>query len=218
MGGCNRGGGASIAKDMRRVPVAGVIAVGAAALIALAAPTWAQSRGIGGGRPASSSRMQGVPPRNVPGLGFDYTHLAAISQPTGTSRASRHSGGPLITPILSWGLPSYSAPQPIVIVLPPPTVIVVPVPAPAMMPSAEAATPPVSADTAPTPPLRELGQFILVRRDGQIILTGAFSASRDLLTYITSEGIRRAFPLDQLDIETTQQMNEAAGTTLTLPN
>jgi hypothetical protein len=87
-----------------------------------------------------------------------------------------------------------------------------------MMPPAEAATPPVPANPAPAPPIRELGQFILVRRDGQIILTVAFSASKDLLTYITREGTRRAFPFDQLDIETTQQMNEAAGTTLTLPN
>jgi hypothetical protein len=87
-----------------------------------------------------------------------------------------------------------------------------------MTPSAEAVPPPLPADPAPVPPLRELSQFILVRRDGQIILTGAFSASRDLITYITREGIRRALPLAQLDIEATQQMNEAAGTTILLPN
>jgi hypothetical protein len=167
-----------------------------------------------------------APSQNVPGLGFDYVHLAAVSQPTRTSRANLHSGnGQFITPILSWGLPVYpepqpAAPQPVVIVLqqPAPAVVVVPAPAPAMAPSAEAATPFSPASPVAAAPLPELGQFILVRRDGQIILAIAFSTSKDRLTYITRENTRHSFPLAQLDIEATQQMNDAAGATLTLTN
>jgi hypothetical protein len=57
-----------------------------------------------------------------------------------------------------------------------------------------------------------------MRRDGQVILAVAFSVSKDRLTYITKDGNRRFFPYAQLDVDATQQMNEAAGTTVILPN
>jgi hypothetical protein len=60
-------------------------------------------------------------------------------------------------------------------------------------------------------------QLILVRRDGQILQTVAFMASGDRLTYITSNGTRRSFPIAELDKDATRQMNDASGTTVALP-
>jgi len=62
------------------------------------------------------------------------------------------------------------------------------------------------------------GQLILVRRDGQILQAVAFTTSGDRLTYITSNGIRRSFPIVELDKDATRQMNDAGGTTVALPD
>ena len=207
---------------MRRILTAGVAV---AAAIALAAPLWPQHRGSAGRRSPSPSRLQAPAPR-VPGLGFDYAHLAAVTPRTPISPTDP---GPVrdqfITPILSWGWPAYSAPQPvapqpIVIVLQQPSPTVITVQAPGARDDAaytEAAAPSPSVSPAQAP-LRELGPFILLRRDGQIVLAVAFSASSDRLTYINQDGARRSFPLAELDAETTQQMNEAAGRSIVLPN
>jgi hypothetical protein len=148
--------------------------------------------------------------------------LAAIGQASGSSRGGRHfDGGQIITPILNWGLPVYPAPQPVVIVLqqPPPTFVTLPAPETRdEVDRAEAAIRLPPASPAPATSPAELGQFILIRHDGQVILAVAFSVSKDRLTYITKDGNRRFFPYAQLDVDATQQMNEAAGTTVILPN
>jgi len=69
---------------------------------------------------------------------------------------------------------------------------------------------------APEPP-HDAGEFVLVRRDGRLVFAVAFSAEGDRLNYITREGVRRALPLAELDIETTRRMNEERGTTIHLP-
>jgi len=216
-------GGAILPKCMKRILAAGVVA---AAAFVLAAPVWAQSRGAARGRsPSSPSRLQ-APSQNVPGLGFDYAHLAAITPPSRASRANRRlDSGQFITPIFGWGLPAYSAPQPLepqplVIVLqqPPPTIVLVPAPDSRDDAVRAEPAPPIPSVSPTQAPLRELGPFILLRRDGQIVLAVAFSASSDRLTYITQAGARRSFPLAELDVETTLQMNEAAGRPIILPN
>jgi len=82
---------------------------------------------------------------------------------------------------------------------------------PAPAPSQYAASPPAA-------PLPDVGEFILVRRDGQVVLASAFTFSGDRLTYITREGLRRSFPAAELDKDATRQMNEASGTTVVLPS
>ena len=73
--------------------------------------------------------------------------------------------------------------------------------------------------TAPiAAPVRDVGEFILVRRDGRILFASAFSVGGAQLTYVTPEGIRRTLPLAELDADATQQMNEARGTTLQIHN
>ena len=64
----------------------------------------------------------------------------------------------------------------------------------------------------------DAGEFILVRRDGQVAMAVAFTTTGNRLTYISREGTRRSFSLSELDRDATLQMNEANGTTLTLPN
>jgi hypothetical protein len=164
----------------------------------------------------------------VPGLGFDYPHLAAISgglrngQPSNSGRGI-HRGQSSFVPILFGGYPYYAdsldyeqpeqqpqqQPQVIVIQQPVPATqqIVDPGNAPAI-----SSPPPVAA------PVREVGEFILVKRDGRILFASAFMVGGAQLTYVTPEGIRRTLSVSELDAEATQQMNEARGTTIQIHN
>lgn len=67
-----------------------------------------------------------------------------------------------------------------------------------------ARAPSESAVAAPEAPLPDIGQFNLVRRDGQVVLAAAFTISGDRLTYITREGARRSFPVAELNKENTR--------------
>ena len=167
----------------------------------------------------------------VPGLGFDYVHLAAVSgnfrgNPPGFGGGERHHRN-FITPIIWGGYPYYSdsfdeqpeQPQP----QPQPQIIVIQQPVPAV--AAHESAPPVqeartdAAQPAPAAaPVREVGEFILVRRDGGILFTSVFSVSGNQVQYVTPEGIRRTLPLADLDTSATVEMNEARGTTLQFHN
>jgi hypothetical protein len=173
----------------------------------------------------------------VPGFGFDFEHLAAIQ---GASRGRFGRGDRdrrgFFTPLFFGGLPYYpydypydneypndtgypndtAAPDNYTGAAQPP-IFVVPQPqpntsAPADAPSRQAATPQV-----PPPPPPELGQLILVRSDGEVVLAVAFTVRNGQLTYITNEGTKRSFPVSELDKQATQQMNDANGTSVSLP-
>ena len=170
----------------------------------------------------------------VPGLGFDYVHLAAVSgnfrgNPSlAFGRGGRHHRS-VITPVLFGGYPYYSdfadnqdyqeeQPQ-----QPQPLVIVISQPAPAAAIQQPAAPPQeMSTDSAQaTPsaaPVREVGEFILVRRDGRILFASVFSVNGTQVQYVTPEGIRHTLPLSELDTGATQEMNEARGTSLQFHN
>src|SRR5207245_10292544 len=109
-------------------------------------------------------------------------------------------------------IPDYSAEgkrHPIFFLTPPPQ------PQPAT-PPAEAA-PRATTPQSPPPPPPELGQLILVRSDGQVLLAVAFTVRNGQLTYITNQGTRRSFPVSELDKDATRQMNDANGTSVHLP-
>jgi hypothetical protein len=76
---------------------------------------------------------------------------------------------------------------------------------------------PVEPTEAPLPP-PELGQLILVRRDGQVVMAVAFTTSGGRLTYITQDGLRRSFPVSELDPDATREMNGVNGTSVALPD
>ncbi len=158
------------------------------------------------------------PNRNVPGLGFDYTHLAAINPRTQQTngRGRRAAGSGFIIPIFTDAFPydygHADSQQP----APPdddqgsPAALASPI---TIQP--QSAPPDAIASPAPAP---EAGQFILVRLNGQITMAVAFTISGSQLTYIATDGTRRSFALDELDQDATRQMNEANGHLLNLPN
>jgi hypothetical protein len=184
----------------------------------------------GAGSFANSINFTGE--NGVPGLGFDYPHLAAVGgnfrgNPPGFGRGGRHhSNSNFSTPFLFGGFPYYSdfsdyqqepqQPQQ-------PQVIVIQQPVPAA-PSEQQVAPsrdtiPEAAQPAPPPtPVRDIGEFILVRRDGRIVFASVFSVTGTQVQYVTPEGIRRVLPLSELDAAATQEMNEARGTTLQFHN
>jgi hypothetical protein len=171
---------------------------------------------------------------SFPGLGFDFPHLAAISgalgnnpQPFGHNGLRRQGG---FVPIFFGGYPYYyddlgsdqqdqQAVQP---AQPQPQIIVIQQPVPAQQAtdsgtdagnvSASQPEPEVAASTP------DVGDFILVRRDGRILFASIFSVVGAQLQYVTPEGIRHTIATADLDSDATQQMNEARGTTVQIHN
>jgi hypothetical protein len=170
----------------------------------------------------------------VPGLGFDYPHLAAINSALRNSssgfRHHEHFGQGSFVPILFGGYPYYYGDLGYEYEQPPqqppaqaqPQIIIIQQPVPAQT-GAGAGSGGVNY-SAPSPapeaaaPVRDVGEFILVRRDGRVLFASMYLISGTQLTYVTPEGIRRTLALADLDANATQQMNEARGTTVQLHN
>ncbi|MGC2416936.1 MAG: hypothetical protein WA434_04265 [Candidatus Acidiferrales bacterium] len=172
----------------------------------------------------------------VPPPGFDYQYLSAIDSDLAVKalidpvtewrvaeaeRALRLGGGFADSSfyLLDGGgyyLPEeseqadQSQPQPsqqpqiIVLQQAPPT-------QPAAQPAPEAEARPAAA------PVPDVGQFILVLRNGTRIQAVAFTSSNGNIVYITADGSRRTIALADLDSETTMRVNEERGTPLQLP-
>jgi hypothetical protein len=176
----------------------------------------------------SSFRTLLLQPFFVPGLGFDFTHLAAINRnldaralvdPVTQHRLALAQQFVGVAPFLPFAFPFGSGAPQVIIVQQPPVVILQQPPAPEESAErvryVEREAKPELARPPETP--RELGELVLVRRDGTLVFVVAFSKQRDRIIYVTREGIRRSLPLAELDIEATLQMNEERGTTLHLP-
>jgi hypothetical protein len=188
-------------------------------------------RVISGFTPFSNSiRLAGA--NGVPGLGFDYAHLAAIG---GGIRNGRHSnfapggrrGQAGYVPIVIGAYPYYDygsiygdatdygqiqyQPQ----TQQQPQILVIQQPVP-LTPQVANSGSEALASSAPgaAEPVHDAGEFILIRRDGRILFASAFSVADGQLIYITPEGIRHTLPMTELDADATQQMNEARGTTV----
>ena len=205
-------------------------------LFAAATTLFAQGRAghgatghVAGGRPTAHAAGHVATPLNpnftplhgVPGLGFDYEHLAAVSGNRQGNRNFRNrSGRNFITPIFDWGVPYYytfDTGEPYddsAGLAQPPSVMV-----PAIPDSTEEAAAPYPAvPSMPQAPPPELGQLILVLRNGQVVVAVAFTTSNGRLTYITRDGLRRSFPVAELDKDATLQMNDVNGTSVSLPD
>jgi hypothetical protein len=148
--------------------------------------------------------------------------LAAVSRPSGVNRGIRNRNGrTFLTPIFDLGFPYYytfDTGQPYDYSLEPqtPPIAIVPTIPGASEFSTDATV--AASSFAPTAPIPELGQLILVRHDGQVLLAVAFTTAGGRLTYITQDGLRRSFPVAELDRDATRQMNDVNGTTVALPN
>lgn len=177
----------------------------------------------------------------VPGLGFDFPHLAAISGAlhNGSFHFGHHNHfeqGSFV-PILFGGYPYYPyyaddfgydpqeqqpAQQPVPQSQPQPQIIVIQMPAPAQQAADSGNDTGNLSATGSAPqaeaPIRDVGDFIFVRRDGRILFASVFSVVGTQLTYVTPEGFRRTLEMSDLDGDATQQMNEAHGTTVQIHN
>jgi hypothetical protein len=174
--------------------------------------------------PITPDLLLGIFP--TPGLGFDYVHLAAINHGAGVralidpitqhelalARAIRRE-----TPGFVATFPTFFGETPVITVEP--SIVVVQQPAPPPVP-AENTEKSRAANAEPPPPvepLRDAGDFVLVRRDAGLLFAVAFTTGSDRLTYVTHEGVRRTLPLAELDFDATERINEERGTPLQLP-
>lgn len=166
----------------------------------------------------------------VPGLGFDFSNLAAINRDLAvraiidpitqqelalTERLLQEApAAPISFPFFG------SESQPVVMMeQPPPQVIVVQQPQPIQQPTPEASSPVASSSPPPEqPPLPDIGEFVLVLRDGTRIKAVAFTQQKDRIVYITKDGLRQSFAASDLDTAATQRLNEQRGTPLQLPS
>ena len=160
----------------------------------------------------------------VPGLGFDYSNLAALNHDLGV-RA-------IIDPITQQELAlserllqltptapissSFFASEPVVMLeQQPPQVIVVQQP----QPPAGEATPEVPQSVPAAveqPPLPDVGQFVLVLHDGTQIRAVAFTRQSERIVYITADGRRRSIAIGDLDTAATRRLSDERGTPLQL--
>jgi hypothetical protein len=169
----------------------------------------------------------------VPGLGFDYPHLAAISGSLRTGARhgfgdQRRRGQGYFVPFFFGGFPyyysddslDYDQPQP-----PDQSQLQEPVTQPTPAPEVQQA--PQTADLGngssaslppPAEPAQNTSEIVLIRKDGRMLFATAYSVVGTQLRYITPEGILRKFPLAELDTEATRQMNEARGNSVQFTN
>ncbi len=163
----------------------------------------------------------------VPGFGFDFRHLAAINANLGVRAlidpltqmqlavAERLLSETPVTPAV---FPAFGGETPIFMVQQQPPVIVLQQPAPsAESAPAPAVAPPTAAPEFASAPLPDVGEFILVQRDGSQILAVAFTRQDDRIVYVTRQGIRRSMGITELDPDATVRVNEERGTSLQLP-
>ena len=161
--------------------------------------------------------------QDVPGLGFDYPHLAAIS-------GNRHRHGSRFDGEFPFGSGGF---------LFGPSVIVEEVPAAESQPTVvedqvaddapEVQRPPRRArasrevsdpqpeSTVASAPQPDPEQFVFVRRDGGLVFAVAYSWDNGTLRYVTPEGLRRTMGRDALDLNATQQFNEQRGLNFHVP-
>jgi hypothetical protein len=74
------------------------------------------------------------------------------------------------------------------------------------------------AESEPAVPLRDVGSFRLVTRGGYQLDAVAFTRSNDRLVYITPDGGRRTIAVRDLDLDSTQRLNQELGTPIEIPS
>jgi hypothetical protein len=156
-----------------------------------------------------------------PGFGFDFTHFAAVTRdldvralidPVTQLRLAQAERLLRETPVTPAVFPLFIPQMPVVLLEQAPPVIIIQQPAPVVQtpPAPEAEAQPAAAPvSAPVP---DIGEFILVQRDGSQISAVAFSRQGDRIIYVTREGARRSLPLASLDGDATARANEEHGT------
>ncbi len=88
---------------------------------------------------------------------------------------------------------------------------------PAESEAAEAAPPEQQPASESSVPVEDVGQFVLVLRNGTQLQTVAFTSANDRIIYVTADGLRRTIALADLDAAATIRVNEERGTPLQIP-
>ncbi len=195
------------------------------------------SRGTGMGRPVSRANSSIDRPASlpdftgVPGLGFDYVHLAAVHPQQSGRHGFRNrnvgffpffDSGFLLPYGYGYGYSDTSADD---------TYASNAVSAPQY--SADAANDAQNDDRRPSSryglqaatspydvvvtPQKQSEQYVFVRRDGTVFFAVAYSWEAGNLFYVTQDGLRRSVTSDVLDLVATQQFNEQRGLTFRAP-
>jgi hypothetical protein len=160
---------------------------------------------------------------DVPGLGFDYPHLAAVGSKNGQlGRGSRFRG------TVPFGFGGFLISTPEIYVDNPQAV------EEAQGTAAEQGDPDAQAQfeaaqmqayragqksmvqQAPPPPAApepapDASSYVFVMRDGAVVFAVAYSWDNGTLRYVTPEGQRKSVAADSLDMDATTQFNESRG-------
>ena len=172
----------------------------------------------GGQLSATRRRVLSRDSESVPGLGFDYSHVAA-TRPGGVNgrhrRGNGRNDGAVLFPFFGGGgyfvptgsdvMADYGAEGQ----------------AGQESDDEEAAAPaerPARTHTVdrmpalgPPAPQRDVPEYIFVRRDGTVFFAVAYTWESGSLRYVSSEGLSRSVARETLDLNATQQFNEQRG-------
>ena len=157
---------------------------------------------------------------SVPGLGFDFPHLAAVSPRHGRGRSGFGQGVPV-------GFGGFLLSSPEIIVENPQAVEEAQQAAPEETgPNFVAADdgripqrqylPKTSPAPAPEPAV-DASEYVFVRRDGGLLFAVAYSWENGTLRYVTRDGVRKSVTQDNLDMDATLQFNEQRGLSFRVP-
>lgn len=158
--------------------------------------------------------------QDVPGLGFDFPHLAAVNGNRHHHRGRFVGGAPFFD--------GFLLTSPSVIVEQPAPAEAQPAPDDTVADNVEESEPvhrprrthEAAASTAPAAepaPQRDVEQYVFVRRDGGLLFAVAYSWENGTLRYITPDGLRRSIGRDALDLNATEQFNEQRGVNFHAP-
>ena len=161
---------------------------------------------------------------DVPGLGFDYPHLAAV----GPKRGQNGRGGFGFRQTVPFGFGGYLITSPEIVVENPQAVEEAQDTAAeqgdadlqaqfedAQRRAYRAGQQSVAQKAAPEPPAPEPAadpaSYVFVMRDGTMVFAVAYTWENGTLRYVTPEGQRRSVAADSLDLNATTKFNESQG-------
>jgi hypothetical protein len=165
--------------------------------------------------------------QDVPGLGFDFPHLAAVS-------GHQHFGHRRFGENLPFGFGGFFLPT---------EPVIIEEAQPAAAPQSESdftgeasdidptresrsnrrgsaqssSAPAESSSAAPAEAQPDAAEYVFVRLDGGLLFAVAYSWQNATLRYITRDGMRRSVASEALDLSATEQFNEQRGLTFHLP-
>lgn len=160
---------------------------------------------------------------NVPGLGFDYPHLAAVGPKNGQFGRNFR-----FRQTVPFGFGGFLISTPEIYVDNPQAV------AEAQETAAEqgdadaqaqfeaaqmqayragqqSVTPQVAPPPPPPEPAADPASYVFVMRSGGVVFAVAYSWDNGTLRYVTPEGQRKSIAADAIDLEATTQLNESQG-------